>query len=73
MDWIAVIFGLIGTAILSSRSAAHASFRFWAFVCYFISNVGMIYGGVAHHMWSLVVLQSLYLFFTVQGLRNNWS
>jgi nicotinamide riboside transporter PnuC len=68
---IASITGIVGTFILSSKWAAQSRWRFWAFALYLISNTTMIVVGLDKAVWSVVLMQVVYLAFTINGLRNN--
>lgn len=71
LQFVGAATGIVGTWILSSKLAAQSRWRFWAFSLYAVSNVAMIGIGVWKGVWSLILMQSVYMLFTINGLRNN--
>lgn len=71
IEWIGVICGLSGTWILSSKLAAEAKWRRYAFWIYLGSNFAIGYVSIHAHMWGVLAMQIVYTGFSVRGIWAN--
>jgi hypothetical protein len=72
MDVVGAVTGIVGTFLLSTHWAAMSDYRFAAFCLYAVSNFCMICVGLQKKVGGLVLMQAVYMVFTMNGLWNNW-
>ena len=72
-QWVGAVFGVLGTGLLSSKKAKRREYRFVAFVCYIISNVGFMVCAlqVKPVIWGILCTQLVFTGFSIQGIWNN--
>ncbi len=67
-DWLAVVTGITGAWLVTSRDARR---RYWGFVGFLLSNLCWVLWGSLTSTWSVTTVQTVFLLSSLHGMRNN--